>query len=68
MTSSTNIIAKSEAAFEVFETIEGRRTDFYVTKIYDTIAKHVYPIRYDSVGSKHNLMGMIDVDATYTTK
>ena len=44
-----------------------RLTDFYVTQIYDAIAKIFYPIRYDSVGSKHNLMGMIDDDAAYAT-
>ena len=50
MTSSTDIIAKFEVAFEAFETTDERPTDLYVTQIYDAIAKIFYPIRYDSVG------------------
>ena len=68
MTSSTDIIAKFEAAFEAFETTNERSTDLYVTKIYDAIAKIFYSIRYDIVGAKHNLMGMIDEDAAYATE
>ena len=68
MTSSTDIIAKFEAAFEAFETTDERPTDLYVTQIYDAIAKIFYPIRYDSVGVRHNLMGLIDEDAAYTTE
>ena len=52
MTSSTDMIAKFEAAFEAFETTDERRTDLYVTQIYDAIAKIFYPIRYDSVGAE----------------
>ena len=40
----------------------------YVTQIYDAIAKIFYPIRYDSVGATHNLMGMINEDAAYATE
>ena len=40
----------------------------YVTQIYDAIANILNPIRYDSVGAKHNLMGMIDNNATYATE
>ena len=58
MTSSTDIIAKFEVAFEAFETTNERPTDLYVTHIYDAIAKIFYPIRYDSVGATHNLMGL----------
>ena len=68
MTSSTDIIAKFEAAFEAFETTDERPTDFYVTQIYDAIANIFYPIRYNSVGARHNLMGLIDDDAAYVTK
>ena len=68
MTSLTNIIAKFEAAFEAFETTDERPTDLYVTQIYDAIAKIFYPIRYDSVGAMHNLMGLIDEDEAYTTE
>ena len=68
MTSSTNIIAKFEAAFETFETTDERPTNMYVTKIYDAIAKIFYPIRYNSVGARHNLMGLIDEDAAYATE
>ena len=67
MTSSTNILAKFEAAFEAFKTTGERPTNLYVTQIYDAIAKIFYPIRYDSVGSTHNLMGLIDEDAAYAT-
>ena len=45
MTSSTNIIEKLEAAFEVFETTDERPTDLYVTQIYEAIAKIFYHIR-----------------------
>ena len=68
MTSSTDIIAEFEAAFEAFEMTDERPTDLYVTHIYDTIAKIFYPIRYDSVRATHNLMGLIDKDAAYTTE
>ena len=68
MTSSTDIIAKFEAEFEAFETTDERPTDLYVTQIYDAIAKIFYPIRYDSVGARHNLMGLIDEDAAYATE
>ena len=68
MTSLTDIIAKFEAAFEAFETTDERPTDLYVTQIYDAIAKIFYPIRYDSVGARHNLMGLIDEDAAYATE
>ena len=68
MTSLTDIIAKFEAAFEAFETTDKRPTDLYVTQIYDDIAKIFYPIRYDSVGATHNLMGLIDEDAAYATE
>ena len=68
MTSSTDIIAKFEAAFEAFETTDERPTNLYVTQIYDAIAKIFYPIRYGSLGARHNLVGLIDEDAAYTTK
>ena len=67
MTSSTNIIAKFEAAFEALETSDKRPTNLYVIQIYDAIAKTFYPIRYNIVGAKQNLMGMIDKDAAYAT-
>ena len=63
MTSSTDIIAKFEAVFEALETTNERLTDMYVTQIYDAIAKIFSPICYDSVGEKHNLMGLINEDA-----
>ena len=68
MTSSTDIIAKFEATFEAFEPIDERLTDLYMAKIYDAIAKIFYPIRYDSVGSRHNLMGLVDNNTVYDTK
>ena len=68
MMSSTEIIAKFEAAFEAFKTTEERPTDLYVTQIYDAIAKIFYPIRYVSVGARHNLTGLIDEDAAYATE
>ena len=68
MTSLTNIIAKFKAAFETFKTTNERPTNFYVTQIYDAIAKICYSIRYNSVGARHNLMGLIENKATYTTK
>ena len=68
MTSSSDIIAKFEAACKAFETTDERPTDLYVTQIYDVIAKIFYPIRYDRVGAKHNLMGLIDDDAAYATE
>ena len=67
MTSSTDIIAKFEVVFEAFETTNERPTDLYVTHIYEAITKIFYPIRYDSVGATHNLMGLIDEDAAYAT-
>ena len=54
--------------FKVFETTDELPTDFYVTKIYDAIYKIFYPIRYDRVGARHNLMGVIDKDTTCATK
>ena len=68
MTSLTDIIAKFEAAFQAFETTDERSTNVYVTQIYDAIAKIFYPIRYDSVGATHNLMGLIDKNAAYATE
>ena len=68
MTSSTNIIAKFEAVFEALEPTNQRPTDLYVTQIYETIAKIFYPIRYDTVGETHNLMGVIDEDTAYSTE
>ena len=68
MTSSTDVIAKFEAAFEAFKTSNERPTDLYVTQIYDAIAKIFYPIRYNNVGATHNLMGIIDKDAAYATE
>ena len=59
MTSSTNIIAKFEAAFEAFETTDKCPTNMYVTQIYDAIAKIFYHICYDRNGATHNLMGLI---------
>ena len=38
----------------------------YVTQIYDAIANIFYPIRYNSVGAKYNLMGLIEDNAVYT--
>ena len=67
MTSSIDIIAKFEAAFEAFETTDERPNDIYVTQIYDDIVKIFYPICYNSVGATHNLMGLINEDATYAT-
>ena len=68
MTSSTDIIAKFEAAFEAFKTTDERPTNIYVTHIHDAIAKIFYPIRYDIVGVTHNLMRLIDEDAAYATE
>ena len=65
MASSTDLIVKFEAAFEVFEMTDERPTDMYVTQIYDAIAKIFYTIRYNSVGARNNLMGLIDEDAAY---
>ena len=67
MTSSANIIAKFEAAFEAFETTDERPINLYVTHIYDAISKIFYPIRYDRVGATHNLMGPINEYAAYAT-
>ena len=64
----TDIIAKSEAAFECFKTNNKRPTNLYVTQIYDAIAKIFPPICYDSVGAKQNLMGLIDEDPEYATE
>ena len=52
MTSSTDIIAKFEAAFEAFETTNERPTDMYVTQIYDAIAKIFYLIRTTALGRR----------------
>ena len=60
MMSSTDIIAKFEVSFEAFEMTDDCPTDLYVTQIYDDIAKIFYPIFYNSVGARHNLMGLID--------
>ena len=68
MTSSTDIIGKSEAVFEAFETTDESPTDLYVKQIYDAIAKIFNPIRYGSVGANHNMMGLIDDDAAYATE
>ena len=68
MTSLTDIIAKCEAASEAFKTTDKRPTDLYVTQIYDATSKIFYLIRYDSVGSTHNLMGLIDEDTAYATE
>ena len=68
MTFLTDIIVKFEASFQALETTDKRLTNFYVTQIYDTIAEIFYPIYYDSVRTKHNLMEFIDKDATYTTE
>ena len=68
MTSSTDIIAKFEAAFEDFKMTNELPTNLYVTQIYNVIAKIFYPIRYDNVGARHNLMGLINDDAEHTTK
>ena len=54
--------------FEAFETTDERPTNLYATQIYDAITKILYPIRYDSVGEKHNLLGLTDKDAEYATK
>ena len=68
MTSLTDIIAKFEVAFEAFKPIDERPTNLYVTQIYDAIAKIFSPIRYYSVGSRHNLTGMINNDTAYATE
>ena len=68
MTSTTNILAKVEAAIKASETTDECPTDLYVTQIYDTISKIFYPIRYDIVGAKHNLMGLVDEDTSYATE
>ena len=63
MTSLTDIIAKFDSASKAFETTNNRLTNFYVTQIYDVFAKIFHFIRYDSVGARHNLKGLIDKDA-----
>ena len=63
MTYTTDIIAKFEAAFEAFKTTDERPTD-----LYDVIANIFYHIRYDNVGAKHNLIGLLDEDAAYATE
>ena len=68
MTSSTDIIAEFKAVFEASKTTNEHPTDMYVTQIYDATAKIFYPIRYDRVGARHNLMGLIDEDAAYATE
>ena len=68
MTSSTDIIAKFEAAFEAFETTDDRPTNLYVTQIYDDIDKIFCPNHFDSVGATQNLMGLIDKDAAYASE
>ena len=44
MTSSTDIIAKFEEAFEAFEAIDKRPTDLYVTQIYDATTRIQSPV------------------------
>ena len=39
-----------------------------MTQIYDAIANIFYPIHYNSVGARHNIMGLIDKDAAYATE
>ena len=68
MASSTDIIANFEAAFEAFKTTNERPTNLYVTKIYDAISKIFYPIGYNIVGARHNLMRSINNNTAYTTE
>ena len=68
MTSSTDIIEKSESAFKSFKTTNERLTNLYFTQIYNDITNIFYPIRYNIVGAKHKLMGLIDDDAAYATE
>ena len=68
MTFWADINTKFEAAFEAFKTNNEGPTDLYVTHIYDAISKILYPIRSDSVGATHHLMGLIDEDAAYATE
>ena len=50
MTSSTDIIAKFDAAFEAFEMTDERLTDLYVAQIYDTFAKIFTPTATPALG------------------
>ena len=68
MTSSTDIIAKFKAAFKTFKTTNERLNNMYVTQIYDAIANIFYPICYDSVGAKKNLIRLSDNNAAYATE
>ena len=68
MTSSTNILAKFEAAFEAFKTTYVRPTDLYVTQIYDAISKIFLTVRYDIVWATHNLMGLVDEEVAYASE
>ena len=50
MTSSADIIAKFEAAFETFEMTHERLTDLYVTQIHDATAKTFTPFVKTALG------------------
>ena len=68
MTSHTNVVAAIAAALVNFPVNHDRPDDVYVQLVFDAIANILYSLTYDTVKGVHNLMGIIQDAAAYTTK
>ena len=68
MTSHTDVVAAFAAALVDFPVNHDRPEDAYVQLVFDTIANILYSLTYDTVEGVHNLMGIIQDTASYTTK
>ena len=61
------IVAKFANSLKHFEPINGQPSETNLTRIREVVAPLLLQILYDETGAVHKLIGLIRLDAAYTT-
>ena len=68
MTTPSELTAKFVEAFEAFDVKTEQSTDAYINSIFELLGQLLYVVEYDKAETTHNLIGIIQDDATYSAK
>ena len=68
MTTPSELTAKFVEAFEAFDVKTEQPTDAYINSIFESLGQLLYVVEYDEAETTHNLIGIIEDNATYSAK
>ena len=68
MTTPSELTAKFVEAFEAFDVKTEQPTDAYINSIFESLGHLLYVVEYDEAETTHNLIGIIEDNATYSAK